>query len=129
MIASHARWCLIAAALCAACDPPTTPSPSGTQSGRASGAERASGTPVPQDPAAVSRGGALFEAACGRCHQGADPSGGPLRDLHRSGEQILSTLHAGSEDGGLMAVVDPATLRDEDIPALRAYLRSIGAER
>lgn len=129
MIVSHSRWWLCAAALCAACDPPAAPTPHGTQTGRASGAERAASAPVPQDPAAVARGATLFESACGRCHTGESPSGGPLADLHRTGEQILGTLHAGSEDGGIMATVDPATLREEDIPMLRAYLRSIGAER
>jgi mono/diheme cytochrome c family protein len=110
----------------AACDPPAPPTPARAST---SGAEQAVTAPTPQDPESVRRGGTLFEAACAGCHEGDEPRGGRLTDLHRTGAQVVQALHAGSEDGGLMAAVDPTALREEDLPALRAYLRSIGAER
>lgn len=110
----------------AACDPPAPPTPARAGT---SGAEQAVTAPTPQDPEAVRRGRTLFEAACAGCHEGDEPRGGRLTDLHRTGAQVVQALHAGSEDGGLMAAVDPTALREEDLPALRAYLRSIGAER
>lgn len=110
----------------AACDPPAPPTPARAGT---SGAERAVTAPTPQDPESVRRGRTLFEAACAGCHEGDEPRGGRLTDLHRTGAQVEQALHAGSEDGGLMAAVDPTALREEDLPALRAYLRSIGAER
>ena len=112
----------------AACDPPAPQNASPSRAG-ASGAERAATAPAPQDPESVRRGRTLFEAACAGCHEGDEPRGGRLTDLHRTGAQVVQALHAGSEDGGLMAAVDPTALREEDLPALRAYLRSIGAER
>lgn len=129
MNASPSRLCLCAALAFAACDPPTPTPPAGARTGGASGAERAVTAPTPQDPESVRRGRTLFEAACASCHEGESPRGGRLTDLHRTGEQVLRALHAGAEDGGIMAAVDPTTLREEDIPALRAFLRSIGAER
>lgn len=112
----------------AACDPPAPPA-SGPARAGASGAEQAATAPTPQDPESVRRGRTLFEAACAGCHEGDEPRGGRLANLRRTGAQVIEALHAGSEDGGLMAAVDPTALREEDLPALRAYLRSIGAER
>lgn len=120
---------MLAVVAVAACDPSPPPAPSGTRSGTASGAERSAGAAVPQDPASVRLGRERFEAACGRCHSGDEPSGGNLADRRLSAEQVQQALHAGSEDGGLMAAVDPASLPESDLPALRAYLRSIHAER
>lgn len=129
MKASPSRLWPCAALALAACDPPAPTTPPGARTTNASGAERAATEPTPRDPESVRRGRTLFEAACGRCHEGDEPRGGRLVDLRRTEEQVLRALHAGSEDGGIMAAVDPTALREEDIPALRAYLRSIGAER
>jgi mono/diheme cytochrome c family protein len=112
------------------CDPTPLPTRTATPAAAgSSGAERAAPTLAPQDSDAVRAGRALFDAACGSCHSGESPRGGALTNAGKTAAEILSVLHAGSEDGGIMPAVDPRTLREEDLPALRAYLRSIGAER
>lgn len=114
------------------CDPPTPPSQR-PAAGQSSGAERPAGAtppaPVPQGAEAVQQGRALFDAACASCHGGESPRGGSLANAGKTAAQMLAVLHAGSEDGGVMPAVDPRALREEDLPNLRAYLRSIGAER
>lgn len=129
MIAPSPRCLAVAlVALVASCDP--TPVPARVQGAAgSSGAERPSGATVPQDPAAVRRGRELFEATCGACHAGEAPRGPALTDRAMSATEMMAVLHAGSEDGGIMPAVDPRALREEDLPALRAYLRSIRAER
>lgn len=131
MIAPSPRWWTVAlVALVASCDPTPVPSRAqGAAPSGSSGAERAGGAAAPQDPVAVRRGRELFEAACGSCHDGESPRGGALADRRMTAAAMMAVLHAGSEDGGIMPAVDPRTLREEDLPALRAYLRSISAER
>lgn len=131
MRAPTPRWGIAAlAALLAHCDPTPVPDRAAAPAtAGASGAERSGEAPAPQDPAAVRRGRELFDAACGACHGGESPRGGSLADARKTAAEMLGVLHAGSEDGGIMPAVDPRTLREEDLPALRAYLRSIRAER
>ncbi|MDP3213153.1 MAG: cytochrome c, partial [Deltaproteobacteria bacterium] len=69
-----------------------------------------------------------FDVACARCH-GADDPGGTLDDRDVTNERLEAALHAGSDNGGLIPAVAPADLREEHLPALRAFLRSIGALR
>jgi len=122
--------------LCGACDPPGLP-PSGTPAGTtgtagttaASGSESTADTP-PADPALARAGEAVFARACGRCHQGDEPSGGTLANLRLTTARMEDALFAGSEDHSrIMPVVPPDQLPASDIPALRAYLRSINARR
>lgn len=131
MNARSTRLCAASlVALVASCDPTPVPGrPPGAATSQSSGAERAASERAPQDPAAVRRGRELFDATCGACHGGESPRGGSLADKGLSATAMMGVLHAGSEYGGIMPAVDPRNLREEDLPALRAYLRSIRAER
>ncbi len=116
--------------LCVACDPPGLP-PSGTPAGTppTSGNESTADSPAP-DPALAQAGQEVFTRACGRCHQGDEPSGGTLANLRLTRTRMEEALHAGSEDlSAIMPVVPPDQLPASDMPALRAYLRSIHAVR
>jgi mono/diheme cytochrome c family protein len=81
--------------------------------------------PLPEDDTARA-GHALFDTACGRCHrpEGSAPSVANLRLPRARMEQVL---HAGSDRGDLMPVLRPGDLRQEDLPALLAYLRTVRA--
>ncbi|MDB4930702.1 MAG: Cytochrome oxidase, cbb3-type, subunit, partial [Myxococcaceae bacterium] len=79
-------------------------------------------------PELVQAGHERYEVACARCH-GPDAAGGALDDRDVTNERLEASLHAGSDNGGLMPAVAPADLREEHLPALRAYLRSVGALR
>lgn len=126
MRAAPALLLALSAALAVACDP--TPVSTPARGAGPSGGER--GNPVSDDPATVAEGRRLFEAACARCHgPGAEVDGGALTDLALSPERMNGVLHAGSDDGGIMPTVPPSTLAERDLPALRAYLRSIRALR
>jgi mono/diheme cytochrome c family protein len=118
---------LLAVGALASCDP--TPVPVAAAGGGASSSggtrpRRAANDP----PELVREGHERFEVACARCH-GPDAEGGALDDRDVTGERLEASLHAGSDNGGLMPAVAPSDLREEHLPALRAYLRSVGALR
>jgi mono/diheme cytochrome c family protein len=119
---------VMAAALGAACDPSPVQTASGaSQSSGGSGANRprrAANDP----PEMVEAGHQRFNTECLRCH-GPESPGGMVNNLDVTNERLEAVLHAGSDNGGLMPAVAPDDLRVEHLPALRAYLRSIGALR
>lgn len=126
----RACWLMVATVgALAACDPAPVPvaasgaaaSSGGDQAGRP---RRAANDP----PELVRAGRERFDVACARCH-GADDPGGTLDDRDVTNERLEAALHAGSDNGGLIPAVAPADLREEHLPALRAFLRSIGALR
>lgn len=126
MRAATVQLLALMAALAVACDP--TPIAHPPHANTPSGGER--NTPVTDDPATVAEGRRLFEAACARCHgPNAETDGGVLRDLALDPERMNTALHAGSDDGGVMPTVSPSVMTERDLPALRAYLRSIRALR
>ena len=115
---------VVAVGALASCDP--APAEAAGSSG---GAETPRPRRAANDPAElVQAGRERFEAACARCH-GPDAPGGALDGRDVTAERLEAALHAGSDNGGLMPAVAPADLRDEHLPALRAYLRSVGALR
>jgi mono/diheme cytochrome c family protein len=121
--------CLVVMAVGAlsACDPSPVPVAAAGGAASSSGGvrpRRAANDP----PELVQAGRERFEIACARCH-GPDAPGGALDDRDVTNERLEASLHAGSDDGGLIPAVAPADLRDEHLPALRAYLRSVGALR
>ena len=110
-----------------ACDP--TPVPRAATAAAATSGGAQSERAVAHDPPDLVRAGrARFEAACGRCH-GGDADAGTLQGMDLTRERFEAALHAGSDDGGLLPALSPADLPDDQVPALRAYLRSIGALR
>ena len=127
----RACWLMmLAVGALASCDP--TPVPVAAAGGAAAssgGDETARPRRSPNDPAElVQAGRERFDVACARCH-GPDAPGGALDGLDVTHERLEATLHAGSDNGGLLPAVAPADLREEHLPALRAYLRSVGALR
>jgi mono/diheme cytochrome c family protein len=125
----RAAWVSIVA-LAAACDPPGLPPQGPTPGARPTSGSESQGDSPPADPALARTGQRVFERACGRCHQGDEPSGGALADRRLTPAQMEEVIHAGSEDlTGIMPVVPPDQLPASDVPALRAYLRSIHAIR
>ena len=128
----RACWLMVvvAAGALASCDPAPMPVAAAAGAAASSGGDE---TTRPRraanDPAdLVQAGHERFELACARCH-GPDVPGGSLDHLDVTNERLEAALHAGSDDGGLIPAVAPADLRPEHLPALRAYLRSIGALR
>lgn len=117
-----------ATALGAACDP--TPVQTASGASQSSGGE---GTNRPRraandPPEMVEAGHQRFNTACLRCH-GPESPGGMLNNRDFTNERLEVALHAGSDNGGLIPAVAPNDLRPEHLPALRAYLRSVGALR
>ena len=121
---------VVAVGALASCDPaPVAVASAGAAAGSSGGAETPRPRRAANDPAElVQAGRERFEAACARCH-GPDAPGGALDGRDVTAERLEAALHAGSDNGGLMPAVAPADLRDEHLPALRAYLRSVGALR
>ena len=128
---ARACWLMVmAVGALASCDPTPVPVAAAAAAATSSGGDE---TPRPRrsanDPAElVQTGRERFDIACARCH-GPDAAGGVLTDRDVTNERLEAELHAGSDDGGLIPAVAPADLREEHLPALRAYLRSIGALR
>jgi mono/diheme cytochrome c family protein len=122
------------------CDPPPPNANAARPQGSAGGEQSASNNngngeardasvepPLPEDELAQ-RGHGLFDVACVRCHR-ADQSDESLANANLSEAQVDAALHAGSDLGGVMPVVSPSVLREADLPALKAYLRTIHAMR
>lgn len=127
----RAGWRLMVAVAVstAACDP--TPAPvAANGAATSSGGEGSRRTRRPSNdpPELVEAGRARFETACERCH-GPEGTGGLLTDREVTNDRLEASLHAGSDNGGLIPAIAPDDLRPEHLPALRAYLRSVGALR
>lgn len=116
----------VAVVLGAACDPTPIQNASGasSSSGGTGGPRRVANDP----PEMVEAGHQRFNTACLRCH-GPESPGGMLNNRDVTNERLEASLHAGSDNGGLIPAVAPSDLREEHLPALRAYLRSVGALR
>ena len=109
------------------CDPTTvtrTPVAAAVTSGGARSAPAPSNDPVEL----VREGRMRFEAACARCH-GGEADAGSLAGAAITTQHLEAALHVGADDGGLLPAVAPTELSEAQLPALRAYLRSIGALR
>ncbi len=127
---ARACWLMVMAVVAlASCDPTPVPVAAAAAATSSGGDE----TPRPRRSAndtaeLVQAGRERFEVACASCH-GPDAAGGVLTNRDVTSARLEAELHAGSDDGGLIPAVAPADLREEHLPALRAYLRSIGALR
>jgi mono/diheme cytochrome c family protein len=119
------------------CDPPppNAARPQGSAGGEQAANNNGNGAargapaepPLPEDELAQ-RGHGLFDVACVRCHR-ADQTDESLANMNLSEARVDAVLHAGSDLGGVMPVVPPSVMREADLPALKAYLRTIHAMR
>ena len=126
----RACWLMVmAVGALASCDPTPVPVAASGAASSSGGDETARPRRAANDPAElVQAGRERFAIACASCHS-ADAEGGSLDGRDVTSERLEAALHAGSDDGGLIPAVAPADLREEHLPALRAFLRSIGALR
>lgn len=127
---ARACWLMVMAmGALASCDPTPVPVAATGAAGSSGGEQPARPRRAANDPAdLVQAGRERYAIACARCHS-ADAPGGTLDGRDVTGERLEAALHAGSDNGGLIPAVAPADLREEHLPALRAYLRSVGALR
>jgi mono/diheme cytochrome c family protein len=126
---ARAWWLMAALGALASCDPTPVPVAASGAAASSGGDQAARPRRAANDPAElVQAGHERFDIACARCH-GADAPGGSLDGVDVTNERLEASLHAGSDNGGLIPAVAPGDLTEEHLPALRAYLRSIGALR
>jgi mono/diheme cytochrome c family protein len=126
----RACWLMVMAmGALASCDPTPVPVAATGAASSSGGEQAARPRRAANDPTElVQAGRERFDIACAHCHS-ADAPGGTLDGRDVTGERLEAALHAGSDNGGLIPAVAPADLREEHLPALRAYLRSVGALR